>query len=95
MDSPYEKCFNCSQFRIVESLRYTRDGEPDGMDPEPDCNIYPHCLEDELMLHTKRWMEDTPGFFMWINGDFAETVLDFHILQEMDKVMELYGKNDS
>lgn len=47
----YEKCFksldskdNCPEFRVVETLMYTREGEPDGIAPEPGCNIYPKCI---------------------------------------------------
>ena len=41
---PYAKCFaNCSHFKIVVSFRYNRDGDQDGEEPEPFCDIYPDC----------------------------------------------------
>jgi hypothetical protein len=39
----YDLCKGCPQFSLINSIDYTRDGDIDGMSPEPSCRIYPRC----------------------------------------------------
>lgn len=46
---------------------------------------------NESEIHTLRRMEDEPKFFMWINGDFTEALLDYYIRLKMDEAQSKYG----
>lgn len=46
---------------------------------------------NESEIHTLRRMEDEPDFFMWINGDYGEALLDYYIHLKMDEAQSKYG----
>lgn len=46
---------------------------------------------NELEIHTLRRMEDEPDFFMWINRDYGEVLLDYYIHLKMDEAQSKYG----
>ena len=48
-------------------------------------------MTSEFEIFTQRMMEDDLSFFLWINGNFAETVLDYYIHLKMNEAQEKYG----
>lgn len=58
----YDKCFGCAYFETVESPLYDTKGNPDGIAPEPYCEINEQCLVDgKTKFFTPKnhvWKED-------------------------------------
>ena len=46
---------------------------------------------NELELHTQRRMEEAQNFFMEINGDFGEALLDYYIYLKMNEAQAKFG----
>lgn len=50
----YDKCFNnCPEFRVLESPAFGPLGEPDGVDIEPACAIYPDCIYKRMSVRCR------------------------------------------